>query len=212
MKQDVFRKEFSNQFSDMIANVKYALKVIYCYQNGIGKYTYYDYFKCLHFQQYWGDLEYYCVTFLNNDYSRKKRLKNRIIDIISQNDDPRFLTFDFSDEYLNKTTPLDRRHDIANFLKKNCSNYVANVDYGSRNEYTDRHGTVRVGTGREHYHAVVSNKVDFSSDLFNVYSLPIVKADYSSEEKLSKYIAKLNAHGVKKSVDHNRCIYARVKK
>lgn len=65
----------------------------------------------------------------------------------------KFLTLTFNDSFFDRGTSEDtRRKYIRRFLKEQCQEYVANVDYGDKN-------------GREHFHAIVvpkSTRIDYT--------------------------------------------------
>jgi len=114
-----------------------------------------------------------------------------------------FLTLTFNDSVFNRNlSPETRRRYIARFLKSECKEYVANIDFGSTNN-------------REHYHAVVIPKtiIDFAKyrkifDNSNINYKRIIKGD-KDIKKLSLYIAKLTNHALKENGFYKRLIYSR---
>jgi hypothetical protein len=134
----------------------------------------------------------------SSTYKRNQRLENRIGSMLLKGC-CLFLTLTFRDDVLELTTEKTRRRYVHYFLKSISLEYVANIDYGSKNE-------------REHYHAVVL--CDFVSyDSWSYGNLDFKRVTFTnSEVKLSKYISKLTNHAIKESVKGNRVIYSRPRK
>lgn len=119
-----------------------------------------------------------------------------------------FLTFTFNDETLSKLNADSRKQYVIRYLKKHFSQYVANIDYGSKNE-------------REHYHAigVIKNgSILIPTKQHGVYNLAFydkgfttAKTINSSEDylALSGYINKLTNHAFKTSNKAQKLIYSR---
>lgn len=146
-------------------------------------------------------------------YHRVKRLKTRVSKMLKKGP-CLFLTFNFTDEALEMD--FSKRRDIVRrFLKQYNTLYIANADYGSTDEYIDRHGNVRKGTGREHYHALIQ------TDFVNTHSwlekgigridVERVRIKQHEEDvcKLSKYISKLTNHAIKETTKRSAIIYSR---
>lgn len=137
-----------------------------------------------------------------SNHVRKVRLKERISKMVNTNH-AYFLTLTFNDSVFNRNlSPETRRRYIARFLKSECKEYVANIDFGSSNN-------------REHYHAVVIPKtiIDFAKyrkifDNSNINYKRIIKGD-KDIKKLSLYIAKLTNHALKENGFYKRLIYSR---
>lgn len=130
-------------------------------------------------------------------YKRTTRLKERIQKMLL-NGQCIFLTLTFSNDTLQQTTQETRRKYVSRYLKENCSQYIANIDYGSRNE-------------REHYHAVVlCDKVNYSA----WHHLGAIKGekvrDTDDFTKLAKYVDKLTNHAIKETTKRNHLIYSRM--
>ena len=107
-----------------------------------------------------------------------------------------FCTFTFSPEVLDSTSEDTRKQYVRKFLKLNGSSYIANIDYGSKNE-------------REHYHAVIlSDHIAYNSWSYGFSFIERVKKT-NSKERLSEYITKLGLHAIKESCKSNRVIYSR---
>lgn len=118
-------------------------------------------------------------------YKRRLRVKNRIGKELLLGS-VQFLTLTFSDATLSKTSEATRRKYVSRFLKRNCSCYVANIDYGGKK-------------GREHYHAlVVSEFVEFKEwHRLGAIKTEKVKASDDDLEKVARYTAKLSNHALK---------------
>lgn len=112
-----------------------------------------------------------------------------------------FVTLTFSDDTIKKTKTSTRKQKVRRTLTL-CDDYIANVDYGEKNE-------------REHYHAIIALKRDsyereeddkghLSLSVFSKYdygfiNVTEVKRDGKDAERLAKYITKLTLHSVKVS-------------
>lgn len=137
---------------------------------------------------------------------RHDRLRNRVSKMIATKS-AIFLTLTFNDKFFDRETSEEtRRRYIARFLKEQCISYVANVDYGEKEECTHR----------EHYHAVVipkGKRIDFKPycaffDGSRVFSEKI-HTDKKSKDCISRYISKLTNHSLKASGQYKRLIYSR---
>jgi len=113
-----------------------------------------------------------------------------------------FLTLTFSDKMFARGCSSEtRRRYIARFLKSECSEYLANIDFGSENQ-------------REHYHAVVvpKTKIDFEKyhELFdsNINAKRIIYSE-TSLRLVGKYINKLTNHALKENGFYKRLIFSR---
>lgn len=140
---------------------------------------------------------------------RKRRLKERVSRIVRSNR-AKFLTLTFNNSFLGRETSEEtRRRYIRRFLKEQCSEYVANVDYGESEKHTHR----------EHYHAIVvpkGERIDYQPycDFFDgsrIHSEE-VKCNEKSNISISLYINKLTNHSLKASGQYKRLIYSRTNK
>lgn len=139
----------------------------------------------------------------NAGYHRVKRLHDRVLTMLN-NSNCIFLTLTFSSDTLANTSEETRRRYITRFLKEQCINYVANIDYGKKNE-------------REHYHAVVipkSDKIDGS--LYSLGNIDFERVrnkkndtNEATSKRLAKYVNKLTNHAIKETVRQSRVIYSR---
>lgn len=131
----------------------------------------------------------------NAYYNRVKRLKRKIATML-ESGNCIFLTFTFTDKILNSTTADTRRQKVRRFLSSYNCDYVANIDFGSKN-------------GREHYHALIQcENVDYSA--FNYGALNGERVRSTNDfVKLAKYISKLTNHAIKDTCKGSRMIYNR---
>lgn len=131
-------------------------------------------------------------------YKRTKRLKERIKTMLTSGSCI-FLTLTFRDDVLESTNEDTRKRYVKRALKTMSNNYIANIDYGSKNE-------------REHYHAIVlANKV--SQEQWKYGNLDFERVRTNQEDspvKIAKYITKLTNHAIKETVKQNRLIYSRI--
>ena len=135
--------------------------------------------------------------------ARKLRLSKRVSKIVLSKK-AQFLTLTFAPSYFERVPNAEtRRTYIRRFLKEQCSDYVANIDFGEDN-------------GREHYHAIVIPKNEFIDyqpycDTFEksrIYA-EHVKVNGKSVDNISKYINKLTNHALKENGQYKRLIYSR---
>ena len=98
---------------------------------------------------------------------------------------------------LKNTNEETRRKYVTRALKQMSDRYIANIDYGTKNE-------------REHYHAiVVCDQVDHTLwSEYGAINFERIKAT-SDSVKLAKYVVKLTNHAMKESVKQNRVIYSK---
>lgn len=134
---------------------------------------------------------------MNEAYKKRVyRLRQKIYNIVKDNQAPVFLTFTFTDEVLATTSEHTRRRYVTRFLKKHCTQYIANIDFGTDND-------------REHYHAVVSNKVDLTAWPYGALNGVSIVKRKDSILALPKYISKLTNHAIKETTKSTRIIYSR---
>lgn len=142
---------------------------------------------------------------LNNAYyQRRKRIKNRINQMVEQvildkKNYMLFLTFTLNEDHVDMKLKTLRVY-LQRLLNNTCLNYVANLDYGSLR-------------GRLHFHAVVL--VDKAYEWFELWKergyvkIEHIEISEHSVNKVSKYVAKLSAHGLKDSTRFESLIYKR---
>lgn len=131
-------------------------------------------------------------------YKRTKRLKDRILNML-ESGSCIFLTLTFKDNVLESTSSETRKTYVSRYLKKVSNRYVANIDFGKKNE-------------REHYHALVQcDGVDGKWWRENCGSINFERVNVvlDCETKLAKYINKLTNHAIKETTRRNCVIYSR---
>lgn len=132
---------------------------------------------------------------------RKQRIKDRITRMLN-NGNALFLTLTFSDKLFERNmTSETRRTYIRRFLKEQCSEYLANIDFGSTNQ-------------REHYHAVVVPKtiIDFERyhEIFDSnINARHIRVNDTSIKLVGRYINKLTNHALKENGFYKRLIFSR---
>lgn len=134
---------------------------------------------------------------IESKYRKQKKVRDKIAHLVLC-DSAIFITLTFKDSVLSKTSAETRRRYVARYLKQNCKEYVANIDFGALN-------------GREHYHAVVSKDIDFNE----WYKLGAINAERvrpleNSTKRISRYISKLTNHALKVGCVAPRLIYSRL--
>lgn len=95
-----------------------------------------------------------------------------------------FVTLTFNDECLKNTDEKTRHTYVARYLKQQARCYYANIDHGEKNE-------------REHYHAVVSDRVDFSAWTHGAINAKEIRLDRKDIKRISTYMRKLTNHAFK---------------
>lgn len=131
-------------------------------------------------------------------YKRKQRVQNRIEWYIATGEVV-FLTLTFNPETLANTSVETRRTYVRKYLKRNASEYVANIDFGGKN-------------GREHYHALAVMQGDFDYKEWHKYGAikgEKVRTKKDDIERTCKYVAKLSNHAMKVDGKAPRLIYSR---
>lgn len=157
-----------------------------------------------------------CNRMVNADTQRKKRLKKRIQGIFDKGR-TYFVTLTFNDGALKNLSADTRREYVTTFLKSISSDYVANIDFGSK-------------SGREHYHAVIyctlldDIKYFYSKRYgwINIDAEPLMQwrkygwfsvkscgIDNTDKSRLAWYVSKLANHAVKETTKRNVLIYSR---
>lgn len=132
---------------------------------------------------------------------RRERIKERITRMIDTNK-ALFLTLTFSDKMFARNCSAEtRRRYIARFLKEQCIEYLANIDFGSTNK-------------REHYHAVVVPKttIDFKKyrkAFDSNINAKQIRVDSNSVRFVGMYINKLTNHALKENGFYKRLIFSR---
>ena len=129
-------------------------------------------------------------------YYRTVRLKERIREAVLSGS-AWFITITFNPETLENTNEKTRRVYVSRWLKSLTPFYVANIDYGLKNE-------------REHYHAVItSDQRPPKSWSYGFVDILKVKTTETDTKRVSKYISKLTNHAIKNTTKSKRIIYSR---
>lgn len=139
-----------------------------------------------------------CILREYDNHRKKNQRARQKIESIIQFGNALFLTLTFTDDVLFSTTEKTRRTYVSRFLKENCIEYIANIDFGAKN-------------GREHYHAVVSvdNKLDYLNWKFGALNGLKIRKN-SKPIAMAKYINKLSNHATKSTTKNSKLIYSRV--
>ena len=134
-----------------------------------------------------------CHNLNNSYYRRKKTLTERVAKMLTDNKCV-FLTLTFTDETLANTSAETRRRYVTRYLKSQFPSYIANIDFGKEN-------------GREHYHAVITGKVDLKAWTYGAINAKNIINENSIA--LAKYITKITHHSLKSTNKQQRVIYSR---
>lgn len=112
-----------------------------------------------------------------------------------------FGTLTFNDDSLNKTSKITRRRYVSRFLKDKCESYIANIDFGDKDE-------------REHYHFVALCKNDIKKNSWKYGYDYYRKIEQTKDgiQKAKTYLLKLNNHSYKSSTRNERVIMNKTKK
>ena len=146
-------------------------------------------------------LQKVCENLNHSKYARTSRMKKKIETMLTLGECS-FVTLTFADVILENTTEETRRQYVRKYLKEQSPCYLANIDYGKKNE-------------REHYHAVVFGRVDllpWRKKCGRINAKPVryfeERQDNDSPVKLAKYITKLTNHAFKETAEQQRIIYS----
>ena len=147
-------------------------------------------------------------------YKRVGRLYERIYTMLAEYPESVFLTLTFTDIVLKSTSAETRRKYVQRYLRAYGVPYVANKDFGAKNE-------------REHYHAVIACHVDLDGWIYGfALAKPItinrtVPKRYKNLpddeiavlmfrdncKALAKYTAKLTNHAIKETCKRSAVMY-----
>ena len=137
---------------------------------------------------------------LNARCCKVGRIKRRLVFLLSRFKHVWFVTFTFSNNYINKSDRT-KRDLIKEVLNTHDFKYILNIDYGKTTE-------------REHYHCILATNLDMDCNQFiqNFYrggfSLSIeCKTDFDDFKRLTKYINKLTNHCIKATTKRQRLVY-----
>lgn len=157
--------------------------------------------ECISLRNFYGQELWEEAERVNNaSYHRVARLRNRITDMLLSGN-CLFLTLTFTDDVLSKTSKETRRKYVSRFLKQYSNKYVANIDFGKKND-------------REHYHAVIlCDMVDNKMWSYGALNFERVRFNDLNQNatttRLSKYVSKLTNHAIKNTTKKNYMIYSR---
>lgn len=183
----------------------------------IPTFEYYDIIKQLE-QQLINEISpfgfYQCQQIENNGYNRVGRLRKRLANMLESENDTYFITFTFSDEYIDKLNDKSKRVMVSRVLKETATDYVANVDYGGDSEYIDSKGQLRTATSRIHFHALANNSIHKDKWPYGFISCFKVRKSTPKQKMYSlgalpPYLDKFTKHAIKKSTNNLRPIYSR---
>lgn len=133
----------------------------------------------------------------NAKTQRVTRLKRRIQKICSER--AYFLTLTFRDDVLDTTEESTRRQYVRRELNKISTDFVANIDFGSKND-------------REHYHAVVrADYLDYNFWPYGIMYAEVINPIDEYNLVLAKYVSKLTNHAIKETCKRKSIIYSRKK-
>lgn len=157
-------------------------------------------------ETYGEDISKACRSIEESRFRKRKNIENRFNTIIYSSN-AIFVTLTFDNETLSKTQEHIRRKYVQRFLKEQCICYVANIDYGDKEKNPE-------SNEREHYHALVmtfneDNKIDMTKWVYGYAYCKRVHRTKEDTEKISKYVAKLSQHALKKSTKLPRLIWSR---
>ena len=148
-----------------------------------------------------------CKNLNRSFYRRRKKVMERV-EYMVRNGNCLFLTFTFTDDVLNRTNAKYRRNLVSRYLAKYECLYLANIDFGVKDEYIDKFGVSRKGTHREHYHAIIlCEEVDYTDWFYMVGKKKIPYGTINGKkvrqvedsQAIATYITKLTNHAVKSS-------------
>lgn len=138
-----------------------------------------------------------CAIRLNESkYRRARRIRDKFTKMV-ESGNAIFVTLTFNDKTMAKTSLLTRRRYVSRYLKQNSNFYVANIDFGAKNE-------------REHYHALVDK--DLILNNWHKYGGIKVERVHNTKDDImavSKYVSKLTNHALKVEGIQPRLIYSR---
>ena len=109
-----------------------------------------------------------------------------------------WVTLTFTNKTLESTSEATRKKYVSRYLKSNYQDYIANIDYGSKNQ-------------REHYHAVIkTDNINLQAwHQYGAIKVEHIRVNENSIKRLPKYINKLTNHAVKETCRRCHIIYSR---
>ena len=140
-----------------------------------------------------------CRKMYNSISRRKTRVFKKLIFwfyYVSKNTDKKLMfgTLTFRDDVLESTSKATRRRYVSRFLNDNTLHYVANIDYGKKNN-------------REHYHfiALISSRIDKKAWSYGMSNYKLIKTNTSLRNR-KNYLLKLTNHTYKDSTKQEKII------
>lgn len=132
----------------------------------------------------------------NARYHRIKRLRDKIDKFLSIGLRSVFLTFTFSNDYIDDNDRL-LRDRVNRYLRRYCVAYVANADYGEKR-------------GRLHFHAaaIINNDLPYNKWKWGNLDGELIHIS-SDPNVLSQYIDKLYHHAIKETTKRSALMYSR---
>lgn len=111
-----------------------------------------------------------------------------------------FGTLTFTDKVLQNTNERTRRRYVAKFLGTQTYHYVANIDFGNKNN-------------REHYHfiAMIEKNINMQQWTYGANNVKLIKMSKKDIKATKNYLLKLNNHSYKESTRLKRIIRDRNK-
>lgn len=137
-----------------------------------------------------GEAEYQTLRDeLSRKYHKTARVRSRLRKFFASGEEVYFLTFTFTDSVLESTSADTRKQYVRKWLSSHCLDYVANVDFGKKNN-------------REHYHAVAlcSSRPDMSDWLSRCGGFKCRRVSKDNPvyvKRVPQYINKLSNHSTK---------------
>lgn len=101
----------------------------------------------------------------------------------------------FTNEVLEVTSNRTRQRYVTWFLKDHTIHYIANIDFGAKNN-------------REHYHfiALVDGKINCKDWKYGSSKFKFVPIEKTNLKRTKNYLLKLNNHSYKSSTKQQRII------
>lgn len=111
-----------------------------------------------------------------------------------------FGTLTFKDKVLDSTSARTRARYITKFLSNQTYHYMANIDFGNKNN-------------REHYHfiAMIEKKMNLSKWKYGGNKVEVVPTTSQDIASVKNYLMKLNNHSYKESTRQQRILKDRNK-
>lgn len=141
-----------------------------------------------------------------NAYYHRLRRCRAYIEYMFMNGKCFFLTLTFNNDVLQRTSEQTRRRYIQRYLNKHFDYYVANIDYGKKNEREHYHATVCLKNCNNNLIEIIKNSYDLGFSYFEA-----IKFNINDRTKVSKYMNKLTNHAFKDTAVSKRLIYSKNK-